>query len=92
MKRILFYSDKLNSYLKYHTWNDTLIINYFDIESQKHLKSLGFSYKNYPILLNDARLPTDISIDKFYNLDILSEANPKVINKHLTGVIFNCYC
>lgn len=92
MKRILFYDNSVSDYFIKRNYTK-LIIDYFDIEVQKILKSIGYSFKNNPqlILTNYDISNINVQFDFSCNIKmpILSKSFPEA-NCQL-GVIFDCY-
>lgn len=92
MNSILFFSEKLSIYLKSNIWDDTMIIDYFDIETQKILPVLNYSFKANPNLIKDYKAYKNIKIDKIINLDQpLKMLLPSTENLFFPGVAFNCF-
>lgn len=94
MKRILFYDNSVLDYFTKHN-NPALIIDYFDIEVQKIIHVIGFSYKNKPQLILSKHAIKNIpsSIDYICDLSSLDfSKNPGELCKMpCCGIIFDCY-
>ncbi len=90
MKKVLFFDDDLIIPFNY---NKKIIIDYFDIESQKILPIIKFSFKSNPQILYYKNILLDTSLHFDYLCNI---RNPKII-KRLSliniefGVVFDCY-
>ena len=91
MKRILFYDNSVLDYFTKHN-DPNLIIDYFDIEVQKIIHSMGFSFKNNPKLVKNI-IPHHLHypIDYFFNINEVT-VKKDIPNHPLLGVIFDCYC
>lgn len=90
MKKVLFFDNDLIIPFNY---NKKFIIDYFDIESQKILPIIRYSFKNNPQILyyKNKLLDTSLHFDYLCNI-----RNPQLI-KRLSlinlkyGVAFDCY-
>ena len=92
MKRILFYSNKFSKYLKNRQWADSIIIDYFDIEVQKILSCLNYSFKTNPILIKDFKSYCAVSVDVTLNLDSpLQSPSIDDVASVLPAIIYNCF-
>ncbi len=92
MKRILFYSNKFSNYLENKRWENTKIIDHFDIETQKILSILNYSFKTNPVLIKDFKSYRTISVDKIINLDCpLQNSSMETIFSFFPAVIYNCF-
>lgn len=90
MKKILFFDDDMIIPFNY---DKKIIIDYFDIESQKILPIIGYSFKNNPQVMyyNSTLLNTSLHFDYLCNI-----RNPQLIKKISLiniefGVVFDCY-
>ncbi len=92
MNQILFYSENFSCFLKKNRWEDPRIVEYFDIEVQKILSVLKYSFKANPVLITNYKTTENIKIDRIINLD--QPLQTQTLNKeNLTfpGVAFNCF-
>ena len=94
MDKILFYDNSID-YLFNDPKNKTQIIDYFDIEAQKALHHLGYSFKRNPqLIISKTQLKT--SQNQF---DYVCNLNSYDFLKHQQsldkmpchGIIFDCY-
>lgn len=91
MKKILFYDNTINNYF-YKLNCESIILDYFDIEVQKILPVIGYSFKRNPLLFKyHSGEFDDLAIEYFCNIR-------KPIVKHISkesllpnGIIFECY-
>ena len=90
MTRILFYDNNLTVSFNYNT---KFIIDYFDIESQKILPIIGYSFKSNPQLMNFSS-PFESPKLQF---DYLCNVKKPILLKSVSmigskfGVIYECY-
>lgn len=92
MNRVLFYSEKFNFFLKNNMWEDSKIIEHFDIEVQKILPVLKYSFKANPALVTNYKTYKNIKIDRIINID--QPLQVQTLNKEnlmFPGVIFSCF-
>ena len=92
MNRIIFYSKNFSIYLKNNMWEDVRIIEHFDIEVQKILSILNYSFKANPILVINHKTYENIKFDKIINLD--QPLQSQYLSKEnfvFPGVLFNCF-
>ena len=94
MDKILFFDNSID-YLFYSPKNKTQIIDYFDIEAQRALPYLGYSFKRNPkLIIAGSQLKT--SQNQF---DYVCNLNSYKSHKHQQsldsipyyGIIFDCY-
>lgn len=90
MKKVLFFDNDLIIPFNY---DKKFIIDYFDIESQKILPIIRYSFKNNPQILYYNNKLTDISLYFDYLCNI---RNPLLIERLSLinikyGVVFDCY-
>lgn len=92
MKHVLFYSNKFSNYLGNRQWHDSKIIDYFDIEAQKILSILNYSFKTNPILIKDFKSYGAVSIDEIINLDFpLQNLSIDTVVSIFPAIIYNCF-
>ena len=92
MKRILFYSNKFSNYLENRQWPDSKIIDHFDIEVQKILSFLNYSFKTNPILIKDFKSYCAVSVDETLNLDCpLQNSSVCTVTSRFPAIIYNCF-
>ncbi len=93
MTKILFYDDRFDKEFILFNNNPKFILDYFDIESQKILPIIRYSFKCNPQLLQINNTIT--SIDELF--DFSCNINNPILFDRLTpincnlGVIFECY-
>lgn len=90
MKRILFYSHNLVNQFRRLRICDNLIVDYFDIEVQKILRSIGYIYKMNPIVFIPGKQCVDTENLIFYNLDYFSITLPESCDGNFIGVSYDC--
>ena len=92
MKRILFYSNKFSNHLKNRQWEDQIIIDHFDIETQKILSILNYSFKTNPILIKDFKSYCAVSADEVLNLDCpLQKQSAETVVPLFPAILYNCF-
>ena len=94
MKKILFYDNSvLDYFIKYN--NTNLIVDYFDIEVQKILHAIGFSFKRNPRLIfpQSAIKTMQSQLDYMYDLKSFdfSIQLKGCYKMPCYGIIFDCY-
>lgn len=93
MDKILFYDSKIDHLLG--SKNKEFVINYFDIEVQKILKSLGYSFKRNPqfVILKPHLINPRRHFDYVCDLNFLILSNQKqsLCPKYCYATIFDCY-
>ena len=89
MRKILFFSKRINNYLLSNSTKADYIIDYYDIEVQKVLYSIGFSIKLSPNIYYASSSASASAIDGIFDLD-----NHKFISgffgEQIIGVVFSC--
>ncbi|MBE6892925.1 MAG: hypothetical protein E7482_02785 [Ruminococcaceae bacterium] len=92
MTRILFYDNTINHHFEWFD-NPDFLFNYFDIEAQKILGYLGFSFKKNPklVLPNNQKMNIDSFFD--YSCCIKKPVLTETVQNtdYSIGVIFECY-
>jgi hypothetical protein len=92
LDKILFYDNKLD-HLFVEKTNKEFVINYFDIEVQKILKYLGYSFKcnpkliMYPFSIGNERCV----FDYICNLNNSLSLTKKFAKEPCIAIIFDCY-
>lgn len=88
MKRILFYSKQASHYLQNAFPNR--IIDYYDIEVQKILRTLGYTYKMNPIIISADEQVKDNGILFQYDLDSFCLKPLSIHDYTFVGVAYDC--
>ncbi len=88
MKTIVFFSKQALSYLQDAL--DEYVIDYFDIEAQKVLGIIGFSYKRSPFVMRSPFESGKTTLC-FYDLDTYSFSSHSNLPKDTIGVFFECF-
>ena len=89
MRKILFFSKRINNYLLNNGARADYIIDYYDIEVQKVLNSIGFSTKLSPNIYDASSSVSASAINGIFDLD-----NHKFVSgfvgEQIIGVVFSC--
>lgn len=88
MKVIGFFSKKAFGYLK--NASDHYVIDFFDIEVQKILGYIGFSYKKSPHIIKGIVASED-SISEFYDIDTLEVYTHVCVLPDFIAVSYECF-
>ena len=88
MKRILFYSEQAKYYLQ--NASPDRVIDYFDIEVQKILRIIGYTFKMNPILIYADTQAEGKDILFQYDLDSFSLKPLSIHDCPFMGVAYDC--
>ena len=92
MARVFFYSINAYNYFKKYKRNKQQIKDYFDIESQKILPTIGYQYKLNPVIIYNNDLRKVPEILQYYNLDTFNLSFLfDSTGKKVLGIIYDCY-
>ncbi len=87
MVKVLFYSHRFSSFLQNAT--NEMIIDYFDIEAQKMLSIIGFSYKRQPAIIKE-KMNSGKQIILCCDIDIFEFHSALYLPAQFVGVVFDC--
>ena len=88
MEIIGFFSKRAFSYLKYAS--DNYVIDFFDIEVQRILCYIGFSYKKSPHIIKGLVASLD-SVSVFYDIDTLEVYTHVCVLPDFIAVSYECF-
>ena len=95
MKKILFYNSDFHKYDDFKNIPKKTIIDYYDIEVQKILRLLGFSFVSNPTVIEFDLKNSNSNrvIDILCDIKTLSITDKKHIfnTEKIIGVVFDCY-
>lgn len=89
MRKILFFSKRINNYLLNNNAKADYIIDYYDIEVQKVLNSIGFRIKLSPYIYDVSSSVSASAIDGIFDLDN-HKFSPGFFGEQIIGVVFSC--
>ena len=91
LDKILFFDDRID-FLFDHSKNKKQLIDYFDIEVQKILRQLGYSFKRNPEFIL-SKSSTQNQFDYICDLNSFdfSRHHKELHKMPCCGIIFDCY-